>query len=132
MPRALVLGLAALVTALFLGTVFWMGAAYFDASRFSAHERRLQRMLAQHPTLEQVSIGLRDDGSPLVESPDTPQALRALAARFPAHEAEILAKAGRAGLTRVFHAADVYYIVYFGRDGHMQDFSCVDAAPARS
>lgn len=129
MPRALVLGLAALVTALFLATVFWLGAAYFDASRFSVHERRLQRMLAQQPSLEQVSVGLRDDGSPLVESPESPRALRELAARWPAREAEILAKAARSRLTRVFHAADVYYIIYFRPDGRMQDFSCVDARP---
>lgn len=128
MRRALVFALALLLTVAAFGLALLLGSAYFDARRFSAHQGRLQRLVQQQPRLEQVEAGLRDDGSPLVQSPRGEPELQALAARWPGPRgAEILAKGRRWPVTRVFHASDMMYVLYFDRDLVLRDFTCADA-----
>ncbi len=128
MRRALVFALAGFVTLLAFGLALLLGSAYFDARRYAAHQGRLQRLVQQQPRLEQVVAGLRDDGSPLVQSPQGEAELRALAARWPGPRgSEVLDKGRRWPVTRVFHASDMMYVLYFDQDGVLRDFTCADA-----
>ncbi len=124
--RALIVAVAALVTLGSLAFAFLLGAAYFDSRRFAAHATRLQRMQAQAPSIEQVTQGLHDDGSPLVLAPHDETELRAWAQRFDAaRREELVSRARRFPLTRVYRASDMFYVIYFDAQGTMRDFACV-------
>lgn len=126
--RALIIVLALFVTGAAFALAFLLGAAYFEARRFAAHDTRLQRMLAQGPRLEQVSEGLRDDGSPLLAAPRDEAELRALVARFRGQKLdEIVAKARHWPTTRVYQASDMLYVIYFDAAGTMRDYVCISA-----
>ncbi len=128
MRRFLVFALAGLLTVAAFVLALLLGAAYFDARRYAAHQGRLQRLVQQQPRLAQVEAGLRDDGSPLVQSPRGDAELQALAGRWPGPRgAEILEKGRRWPTTRVFHASDMMYVLYFDQDGVLRDFTCADA-----
>ena len=101
MRRALVFALAGILTLAAFGLALLLGAAYFDVRRYAAHQGRLQRLVQQQPRLAQVEAGLRDDGSPLVQSPRGDAELQALAGRWPGPRgAEILEKGRRWPTTR--------------------------------
>jgi hypothetical protein len=128
MKRSAVLVSSALLTAALFGVAFWMGAAYFDIRRIGTHAGRLERLLQKTPTLEQVTAGLEDEGSPLVAAPEGPEGLRAAAARFGREkQAEVLAKGSRFPKVRVFRAADMIYFLYFDADDVLRDFTFVSA-----
>lgn len=124
--RALIVALALLLTVGAFALAFLLGAAYFQARRYEAHETRLRRMLAQRPDLGQVTEGLRDDGSPLVAAPRDVSELRALVARHRGQKLdEIVAKRQSWPVTRVYRASDMLYFIYFDGDGTMRDFVCI-------
>lgn len=128
MRRALVFALAGVLTLAAFVLALLLGSAYFDARRYAAHRGRLQRLVQQQPRIEQVEAGLRDDGSPLVQSPRGEAELKALARRWPGPRGtEILEKGRRWPATRVFHASDMMYVLYFDQDGVLRDFTCADA-----
>jgi hypothetical protein len=107
---------------------FWMGAAYFDIRRTDTHAGRLQRLLQKSPTLHQVTAGLEEEGSPLVEAPDGPQAIRDVASKLGRQkQAEVLTKGSRWPKTRVFRAGDMLYFLYFDADDVMRDYTFVSA-----
>ena len=110
--------------ALYLALV--LGAWGFDFRRTSQHEGRLRRLVQQHPTLAQVVQGLADDGSPLIDSPDGPAALEAVANRHGGAKAgEVRTKGSRWPTTRVFRAGDMIYFLYFDGDDVLQDHTWV-------
>jgi len=116
------------VSAALFATAFWMGAAYFDIRRTDTHAGRLHRLLQKSPTLHQVTVGLEDEGSPLVEAPESPEALRAVASKLGRQkEAEVLDKGRRWPKLRVFRAGDMVYFLYFDADGVMRDYTFVSA-----
>jgi hypothetical protein len=126
--RALIAGLALLFTLAAFALAFLLGASYFQMRRYAAHGTRLQRMLAQSPQLDQVTEGLRDDGSPLVAAPRDEAELRALVARFRGQKLdEIVAKGRRWPVTRVYRATDMLYFIYFDAEGSMRDYVCISA-----
>lgn len=126
--RALITALALLATVAAFALAFLLGAAYFQSRRYTAHDTRLQRMLAQSPQLDQVTEGLRDDGSPLLAAPRDEAELRALVGRFRGQKLdEILTKARRWPVTRVYRASDMLYVIYFDAGGTMRDYVCISA-----
>lgn len=124
--RAAFLALALVLTGLLASLALVLGAWGFDYRRYSQHNGRLRRLLDQTPSLDQVVEGLRDDGSPLVASPEGEAALLAEAARRGGRRAaEVVEKGRRWPRTRVFVAGDMVYFVYFDETGRMRDFTCV-------
>jgi hypothetical protein len=127
MSRWVVAASVAASLALF-GFAFWMGAAYFQVRRVSTHATRLENLLKKSPTVDQVTEGLRREGSPLIALPIGPESLREAAARLGREkEAEVLAKGKRWSKTRVFRAGDMVYFLYFDEAGVMRDYSFVSA-----
>lgn len=111
-----------------LATAFVLGAAYFKARRYGAHEGRLQRLVSQQPRLDQVAAGLAQEGSPLLLMPRDERELRAfLSAHGDQKLDEVLAQSRRHPITRVFHAADMLYILYFDAAGTLRAFTCISA-----
>lgn len=102
-----------------------LGAWGFAYRRYSMHETRLARLRSLHPTLDQVVQGLRDEGSPLVDTPRSRDELEVAARRGGRMKREILDKSARWPQTRVFLAGDMVYFIYFDGRGIMQDFTCV-------
>jgi outer membrane lipopolysaccharide assembly protein LptE/RlpB len=126
MRRALILGGSLLVTVALFAVAFVLGAQYFKLRRFATHETRLQRLLPQEPTIEQITVGLHDEGSTLVDAPEGDAALRKATARWGDQKREeILAKGRRWPTTRVFLAGDMVYFIFFDSQGVMKDFTCV-------
>ncbi len=113
-------------TGLLVGVAFLLGAAGFDARRYGQHEVRLQKLLPQKPTLEQMVKGLEGEGTRLLASPATLEDVKRQAATRGGHkQAEILEKARAHPGVRVFLASDMVYFLYFDRDGILKDFTCV-------
>jgi hypothetical protein len=117
---SLVIAVAIATTALFLGA--WA----FGYKRYSAHQTRLEHLVAHRPTLPQVVQALEAEGSPLVAAPANEDELRRVAMeRGRDKAAEILAKGRRWPQTRIFVATDMVYFIYFDENDVMKDFSCV-------
>lgn len=126
--RTIIVALALLASLAAFALAFLLGAGYFQMRRYAAHETRLQRMLAQSPHVDQVTEGLRDDGSPLVAAPRDEAELRALVMRFRGQKlAEILANGRRWPVTRVYRATDMLYVIYFDAEGTMRGYTCISA-----
>jgi hypothetical protein len=118
---------ASLVIAVGIATsAFFLGAWAFGYRRYSAHQTRLEHLVALRPTLAQVVEALEGEGSPLVAAPANDDDLRRAAAeRGRAKAAEVLEKGRRWARTRVFVADDMVYFIFFDDHGIMRDFSCV-------
>ena len=120
---SLVLTLAMCYAAFVLGT--WA----FDTRRISIHRSRLEKVLAEHPDEGRVREGLENEGTHLVLSADAEESLRIAAGAYGGEkEAEVLEKGRRWGKTRVFRTPDITYVLFFDRDGKMQDFTLVTRA----
>lgn len=125
MNRALTFLASLALTALAAYLAFLLGAFGFDTRRFAQHERRLERLRAKQPRLEQVVQGLEEEGSRLLAAPASDDELRQVAAaRGGRRAAEVVAKGRRWGQTRVFLAADMVYFLYFDGEGVLRDFTC--------
>lgn len=117
---AFVLTVAALTLAMLLGS------ASFDFRRYSQHEGRLRRVMREEPTAERLTKGLADEGTALLASAETPEAVaRVITAHGGRKAGEIREKARRFPRLRVFRTADMLYFVYFDENGVMRDFTCV-------
>jgi hypothetical protein len=122
MAGALVVTLSALALALLLGS------AGFDFRRYTQHEGRLRKVLQEAPSVERLTQGLREEGTPLVAAPSGPdETERVIASRGGRKAAELRAKSARYPRLRVYRATDMLYFVYFDADGLMRDFSCVSS-----
>jgi hypothetical protein len=124
--RAWIIVGALVASGLALYLALFIGAWGFEFRRTSQHDGRLRRLVQQQPTLARVVQGLADDGSPLIESPDGPAALEAVANRYGGAKAgEVRTKGGRWPTTRVFQAGDMMYFLYFDRDDVLRDYTWV-------
>jgi hypothetical protein len=124
--RAWIIAGALVASGLALYLALFLGAWGFDFRRISQHDGRLRRLVQQQPTLARVVQGLEDEGSPLIDSPDGPAALEAVANRYGGAKAgEVRTKGSRWPTTRVFRAADMIYFLYFDRDGVLRDYTWV-------
>jgi hypothetical protein len=111
---------------LILWAVMMLGAWGYDHRRASLHVRRLQHALEQKPTIEQVTEGLRQEGTLVVDSAADAEGLGRLAARWAGPQApDVLEKGKRWRRARAFAAGNVVYVLYFNDDGIMTDFTYV-------
>ncbi len=126
MKRVWIFAGALLVTLGALALAMLLGSASFDYRRFSQHEGRLRRVMAEKPTADRLTQGLKDEGTPLLAAPATPQETdKLIAARGGRKAAELRRKAARYPQLRVYRAADMLYFVWFDAAGVMRDFTCV-------
>jgi hypothetical protein len=124
--RVWILAGAFVVTAAILVLALGLGSLGFDIRRYPLHDRRMQRVLEQHPTVEQLTQGLADDGSPLIADARTPAEIdRVIAAHGDDRGAALREKARKWDRLRVYAAGDMLYFVFFDRGGIMQDFALV-------
>lgn len=124
--RALVFGLAALVTAAGVVGALYLGAWAFEVRRFSTHERRLARVLTHAPTLPQLDQAFKDEGTQLLGSAEGEAGLQELARRFGGGKAAAAVAAGRRyARTRAYAAGDMLYFIHFDEKGVMRAFTLV-------
>jgi hypothetical protein len=105
---------------------FVLGAWAFGARRYAVHDTRLRHLVQQQPTMDRVTRGLEDDGSPLVAAPRTPAELaRVVEERAGPRAPAILEKARGYPQTRVFRAGDMIYFLFFDEDDVLRDYAYV-------
>jgi hypothetical protein len=118
--------LAALASALMAYVAFALGAWAFGARRYATHETRLRRLVQQQPTMDRVTRGLEDEGSPLLAAPQSPPELRRVVEeRAGARAPAILEKARAYPQTRVFQAGDMIYFLFFDANDVLRDYAYV-------
>ena len=125
--KRLVFGITVGLTlaAIGLGIALYLGAFGYDVRRTLLHEARLQGVLAQSPTLYQVTVGLQEK-APLVASPKNDSELGEWIAKYGDQKKdEILEKGHQWPITRVFDAGDMIYFIYFDDKEVMRDFTFV-------
>jgi hypothetical protein len=122
----LVLAGAFAVTAMTLVLALVLGSLAFDYRRHSQHDIRLHRVLEQHPSIERLTQGLEEEGSPLLAAPGTAADVeRTIVELGRDRGPELRQKAKRWRHLRVFAAADMLYFVFFDEEGEMRDFTLV-------
>jgi hypothetical protein len=121
----IVLGALA-VTLAALSLAMLLGSASFDFRRYTQHEGRLRNVMREAPTVDRLTQGLQDEGTPLVAAPATrEETARVVAEHGGVKKVEIRAKTARYAQTRVYRASDMLYFIYFDEQGIMRDFTCV-------
>jgi hypothetical protein len=121
----IVLVASLLLTAIGLSAAFLFGTYYYHFRRTLLHERRLEGLLREEPSVNQITEGLQEK-APLMASPEAADELRKVAAKWPLKSEEILSKHERWSLTRVYDAGDMIYFIYFDSEGIMRDYIFVD------
>lgn len=117
---------ASLATALGFAGALYLGAWAFDVRRFSTHEGRLARLLAQAPSQDQIERAFHDEGTLLLGSADGRIELAALARRYGgSRTAELLAAGGVFPRTQAYRAGDMIYFIHFDQAGVMRAFALV-------
>lgn len=127
MKRAAILAGALAVTLGSLWLAMALGSVGFDVRRYTQHERRLRKVMAEpQATLDRLTRAFRDEGTLLVAAPASPEeSERVIAGQGGKQMAELRGKAARHPRMRVFATADMLYFVFFDRDDVMRDFTLV-------
>jgi hypothetical protein len=124
--RAVIIAASLVVAVCLFLLAFLLGARYFNFRRHHVHETRLQRMLVKNPTLDQVTEGLRNEGSLLIEAPRDARELEPVVQRLGGEKKDEILEKGRSWeTTRVFRAGDMLYFLFFDGNGVLRDFSFV-------
>lgn len=125
--RAIVIGIAALVTVAGLGAALFVGTLGYDVGRNNRHDSRLKKILVQKPTVYQVTEGLKEK-APLALVVDGPSDLEQAVSQWGANKAEeIRDKAGEWPQLRVYAAGDMMYFIYFDEANIMRDYVYVSS-----
>lgn len=111
-------------TAVLVGLVLSLGGWAYQHRRWSLHDGRLRRLVAEHPSADRVSRGiLAEPGNVSIPTPDSEAELRALAARWsPARADEVVAKRRQWKELRIFGVRDMVYFLYFDDEGKLRDY----------
>jgi hypothetical protein len=111
-------------TAVLVGLVFSLGGWAYRHRRWSLHDGRLRRLVAEHPSEDRVSRGiLAEPGNWPIATPASDEELRRLAARWsPARADEVVAKRRQGRTLRIFGVRDVAYFLYFDDEGRLCDY----------
>jgi hypothetical protein len=123
--KALIVVLGSLlVTGGLVALVLSLGSWAYQTRRFLLHERRLARLLEQHPTAADVSTGiLAEPDNRSIPVPVTEDGFTALVGQWsPGQVEEILAKRRIAREVRIFGVRDVVYVLYFDAEGRLQAY----------
>jgi hypothetical protein len=112
------------VTAVLVGLVFSLGGWAYQHRRWSLHDGRLRRLVAEHPSAERASKGiLAEPGNWAIPAPTSDAELRDMAAQWSRARAdEVVEKRRRWKDVRVFGVRDLVYFLYFDDEGKLQDY----------
>jgi hypothetical protein len=118
-----------LITGGLVALVLSLGSWAYQTRRFLLHERRLARLLEQHPTLADASVALlADPGNRSIAVPVTEEGFTALSGHWPPGQLEeILAKRRAAREVRIFGVRDMVYILYFDAEGRLQAYALLSS-----
>ena len=113
-----------LVTAGLVALVLSLGSWAFHTRRFLFHERRLARLLEEHPTASDVSAALlAEPGNWPIVAPPSEEDLAALIGQWsPGAVPEVLAKRRMAREVRIFGVGEMVYVVFFDAEGRLQSY----------
>jgi hypothetical protein len=111
-------------TAVLVGLVFSLGGWAYQHRRWSLHDGRLRRLVAEHPSESRVSRGvLAEPGNWPIATPASDEDLQRLAAQWsPARADEIVAKRRQLKTLRIFGVRDVVYFLYFDDEDKLRDY----------
>ena len=111
-------------TAVLVGLVLSLGGWAYQHRRWSLHDGRLRRLVAEHPSESRVSRGvLAEPGNWPIATPAPDEDLRRLAAQWsPARADEIVAKRRQWQTLRIFGVRDVVYFLYFDDEDKLRDY----------
>jgi len=110
-------------TGLLVALVFSLGSWGFKHRQASLHVGRLQRLIEQQATAEQVQAGLEAEGGRLVASGSGESQIQLLARQWaPSAEAVVSAKGKQFPHARVFKVGEVVYVLFLDGDGRVKDF----------
>ena len=125
--RAMAIGVAATVTIAGLGGALYVGTLGYEVQRNHRHDDRLKRILAQTPTVFQVTEGLKEI-APLALVVEGQSDLEQAVSQWGAHKGnEIRDKADAWPQVRVFEAGDMVYFIYFDDGNVMRDYVYVSS-----
>lgn len=112
------------VTGAIVVLVFSLAGWAYRHRDASLHDGRLRKVVAEHPTIAQVSEGiLAEPGNRALPTPASEEELRRLLDQYPRGRTDqILAKQRKWRALRLFEARDVVYILYFDEAGALQDY----------
>ena len=111
-------------TAVLVGLVFSLGGWAYQHRRWSLHDGRLRRLVAEHPAEDRVSRGiLAEPGNRPIATPDSDEDLRRLAAQWsPARADEVVAERHQWKTLRIFGVRDVVYFLFFDDEGKLREY----------
>jgi len=120
----LIVAASTAITAGLVALTLGLGGWAYQTRSGSLHDGRLQRLLDQQPTADQVREGvLAEPGNRLLPTPATEEALRTLVEGWsPLRVEEVTAKRRRWPGLLIFAVRDVVYLVYFDAEGKMRDY----------
>jgi hypothetical protein len=128
MKRFWILFGAFVVSAATLGVALMLGTWAFEYRRYSQHETRLERVMAQEPTMARLTEGLANEGTTILAAPETARGVEiAIDTHGEAAADTLRQKARRWPSLRVYRSADMIYFIFFDDDDIMRDFACVGA-----
>ena len=112
------------VTGGLVALVLSLGSWAYHTRRFLFHERRLARLLQEHPKATDVSAALlAEPGNRAIAVPPSEEELAALTGQWSrARVPEILAERRLAREVRIFGIRDMVYILYFDAEGRLQAY----------
>jgi hypothetical protein len=102
--------------------VLTLGSWAYQHRHYTLHDGRLRRLVEQHPTVADATQGILAESGNRAVPPPSPRDLRAWAARWPTRADELLRKAERWPLLRIFAVGDLVYVLYFSDEGRLQDY----------
>jgi hypothetical protein len=111
-------------TAVLVGLVLSLGGWAYQNRRWSLHDGRLRRLVAEHPSEDRVSRGiLAEPGNWPIATPDSEAELRRLGELWSSSRAdEVVGKRRQWKRLRIFGVRDVVYFLYFDDDDRLRDY----------
>jgi hypothetical protein len=110
---------------LILACVLSIGRWAYDYRRCSLHRARLERVLAQHPTEEQIAAALDGEGARVLAAAATAADVQSATRRWAPGSVQAETRSRGAARLRVFQAADMTYLLFFDADGRMTGYALV-------
>jgi hypothetical protein len=111
-------------TAGLLALTFSLGSWAYQHRRYTLHDGRIRRLVAQQPTLTSVSQGiLQEPGNASIAVPSSDEDLQRFVAQWSvARSQEIVAKRRKWGSLRAFGVGEMVYLLYFDDQGVLRDY----------
>jgi hypothetical protein len=124
--RVAIVGVALVVTSLLCLAALLLGHWAYRVRLLASHEGRLAHLVAQKPSVDQVTQALENEKSPLVATPQSTAELESAIAIWGAERGgEIRAKGSHSAQTRVFRSTGVVYFLFFDQGRTLIEFTCV-------